>query len=373
MIKFLDLQKINESFEPALSKAVSDVVNSGWYLQGEQNGLFEKEYSEYIGTQYAVGCGNGLDALILILKAYIELGVFRKGDEIIVPANTYIATILAITEAGLTPVLVEPEKDNYQIGITGIKNALTCRTVAVMIVHLYGCCAYTPEIDIFCKEHGLKLIEDNAQAHGCRFADKRTGALGDAAGNSFYPGKNLGALGDGGMVTTNDKSLAAMVRRLGNYGSGEKYIFDSLGKNSRLDELQAAVLRVKLPRLDHDNARRREIATMYQRGIKNKMIRLPNAFVKMGESCVYHVYPVMCDDRDELKNHLEKNGVQTIIHYPVPPYRQKCYENKNMLKLPSSLKITDKIHRNELSLPISPVMTDEEVHCVINAVNSFKK
>lgn len=371
MVRFLDLKMISRSFEPELSNAVSEVVDSGWYLSGKQTCQFEKEYAEYTGSRFAVGCGNGLDALILILRAYIELGVFHRGDEVIVPANTYIASILAVTEAGLNPVLVEPRKDNFQIDIGGIKAAMSSRTVAVMIVHLYGCCAYTDEIGRFCTENKLKLIEDNAQGHGCRYEGRLTGALGDAAGHSFYPGKNLGALGDGGMVTTDDGELAGMVRRLGNYGSEKKYVFDSLGKNSRLDELQAAVLRVKLPRLDADNEKRRNIAARYLSEIKNPEVLLPEMFGKMGDSCVYHIFPVMCERRDELKIHLEKAGIETIIHYPIPPYRQKCYHDKGLLRLPDSLDITDRIHQCELSLPVSPVMTGEEVKQVINAVNSF--
>lgn len=372
MIKFLDLKKINNSFEPKLSEKVCEVINSGWYLNGNENQEFEKEYSGYIGTKYAIGCGNGLDALILILRAYLELGIFHPGDEVIVPANTYIATILAITECGLTPVLVEPKKENYQINFSEIEKVVTRKTIAVMIVHLYGCCAFSEEIGELCKIHGLKLIEDNAQAHGCRYKGVLTGALGDAAAHSFYPGKNLGALGDGGMVTTNDKDLADMVRRLGNYGSSKKYVFDSLGKNSRLDEIQAGVLRVKLPRLDEDNCKRRKIAERYLSEIKNPDVVLPLSFGEMREGCVYHIFPILCKNREMLKTHLEQSGIQTLIHYPIPPYNQRCYKDKKLLKLPDSLIITDYIHSCELSLPISPVLTNDEVSKIIDVVNSFK-
>lgn len=263
MIKFLDLKKINDSYEPELSQALTRVLDSGWYLQGEENAAFEREYATYIGTEFAVGCGNGLDALRLILRAYMELGRLKPGDEVIVPANTYIASILAVSENGLTPILVEPDPRTLQIDPARVGDAITPRTRAVMIVHLYGQCAYTEEIGSLCREHGLLLIEDNAQSHGCRYGKRRTGSLGDAAGHSFYPGKNLGALGDAGAVTTNDPELAAMVRSLGNYGSSKKYVFDHIGVNSRLDEIQAAVLRAKLPHLDSDNDARRTTPHMH--------------------------------------------------------------------------------------------------------------
>lgn len=372
MVKFLDLKKINDSFQPALSCSIEEVVKSGWYLLGKEVGEFENEYKSFIGSDYAVGCGNGLDALILILKSYIELGVFRLGDEVIVPANTYIATILAITESGLVPVLVEPNLSNYQIDSEKIEEAITPKTVAVMIVHLYGCCAYTEKIGEICRKHNLKLIEDNAQGHGCKYNGMRTGSLGDAAAHSFYPGKNLGALGDGGMITSDDSELVQKVREMANYGSSRKYVFNSLGKNSRLDEIQAAALQIKLPKLDEDNAKRRNIAARYLKEISNPIIKLPLAFGEMGEGCVYHIFPVMCENRDKLKTHLEEKGIQTLIHYPIPPYEQDCYKGKALLKLPESLEITNYIHRSELSLPISPVMTEDDVEEVIQAVNSFK-
>lgn len=371
MVKFLDLRKITESFQPELTEAVNRVVDSGWYLQGEENRNFEKEYSKYIGVSHTVGCANGLDALGLILLAYKELGKLSDGDEVIVPANTYIASILAISDTGLVPVLVEPDAETLQINPELIEDAMTPRTKAIMIVHLYGKCAYTDKIGEICRKNNLLLIEDNAQAHGCKFNGKRTGSLGDAAAHSFYPGKNLGALGDGGSVTTNDESLANMVRRLANYGSDKKYIFPSLGINSRLDEVQAAVLRVKLARLDKDNEKRRNIAKKYLAEIKNPQVILPNG-LGCNEDNVLHIFPILCDDRYKLQQHLTDYGIQTLIHYPIPPYKQKCYEGKGILKYKGNLPITEKIHESELSLPISPVMTDEEVNMVIKAVNSFK-
>lgn len=371
MVKFLDIKKITESFEPEITEAVQRVVRSGWYLQGEENRKFESRYSEYIGVSHTVGCANGLDALTLILRAYIEMGMIRPGDEVIVPANTYIATILSITENGLIPVLVEPNANTLQIDFGKLKAAVTDNTKAVMIVHLYGKCAYSDELGAYCRDNGLLLIEDNAQAHGCLYKGKRTGSLGDAAAHSFYPGKNLGALGDGGAVTTCDADLAFTVRRLANYGSDKKYIFDSIGKNSRLDEVQAAVLSLKLKRLDKDNERRRYVARKYVDGINNPLIRIPEGIKDVSNSNVYHLFPIMCEHRDSLCRHLEKNGIQTIIHYPIPPHKQKCYEGKNLLNMSGNLEVTEAIHETELSLPMSPVMTEEEVLRVIDALNSF--
>lgn len=368
MVKFLDLKAVTDSFEPALSDAVQRVVSSGWYLQGTENKSFEEEYSKFIGTRYAVGCANGFDALKLILRAYIEMGVMRCGDEVIVPANTYIASILAISENGLVPVLVEPDADTLQIDAKLIEGKITPRTRALMIVHLYGRCAYTDEIGEICRRHGLKLIEDNAQAHGCWFGERRSGSLGDAAGHSFYPGKNLGALGDSGAVTTDDAELAEMVRSLGNYGSERKYVFGHIGLNSRLDEIQAAVLRVKLPRLDADNARRCEIARMYHEGIINAAVRLPYLESPEADN-VYHIFPVFSDRRDELQRYLNEQGIQTLIHYPIPPHRQQCYAKSSLAEL--SLPVTEMIHAQELSLPISPVMSDDEVAQVIESINKF--
>lgn len=365
MIKFLDLGKVTELHGREIDEAVSRAVRSGWYLLGEEVRGFEKEYAAYIGTDCAVGCANGLDALTLILRAYIEMGVLQPGDEVIVPSNTYIASILAISECGLTPVLAEPDPSTCQMTAANIRKSITPRTKAVMIVHLYGRCAYTREIGELCRENGLKLIEDNAQAHGCAYEGRRTGSLGDAAGHSFYPGKNLGALGDGGAVTTSDAVLADTVRTLANYGSHKKYVFRFKGRNSRLDEIQAAVLRAKLPFLDADNARRVAVARMYEEGIRNPAVRLTSVAPE-GEN-VYHIFPVFTDDRDGLAAYLAENGVQTLVHYPIPPHRQECYREWNDRSYP----VSERLHATELSLPISPVITDDEVREVIRLVNGF--
>ena len=371
MVKFLDLKKITDSFQPELSDAVRRVVDSGWYLQGKENSGFEKEYSDYIGVSHTVGCANGLDALTLIFMAFKELGALKEGDEVIVPANTYIATILSISDNGLVPVLVEPDLSTMQIDAENIESSITEKTRAVMIVHLYGKCAYTDRIAEICERHNLLLIEDNAQAHGCMFGNKRTGSLGCAAAHSFYPGKNLGALGDGGAVTTNDDNLASMVRRLANYGSDRKYVFPSIGINSSLDELQAAVLRVKLKRLDKDNDRRRSIAGRYINEINNPIVRIP-INLNPDKDNVYHIFPVLCEKRDSLQKYLSDRGIMTLIHYPIPPHLQECYRGKDILKFRGNLSLTELIHDQELSLPVSPVMTDDEVTEVIEAVNSFR-
>ena len=366
MVEFLSLNKITEMYSDEIHDAVIRVVNSGWYLQGVENEMFEDDYCRYIGTSHCIGVANGLDALRLILKGYIELGVIKKGDEIIVPANTFIASILAITDNELKPVLVEPNINTFQVDDARIEEAITDKTRAIMIVHMYGRCAYTDRIEDICKTHNLKLIEDNAQAVGCKYKSKRTGSLGDVAGHSFYPGKNLGALGDAGAVTTNDDELAQMIRVLGNYGSNIKYHFDYKGLNSRLDEIQAAVLRVKLKYIDKDNDRRKEIARYYVNSIDNKTIKLPS--VKDWDANVFHLFPILCKQRKELQEHLKINEVETLIHYPIPPHKQKAYQEWNDLHLP----LTEKIHAEELSLPISQVVTDEEVNRVVSAVNSFK-
>ena len=350
-----------------ISAAVQRVVDSGWYLQGNENKAFAEEYARYIGTRYCVGCGNGLDALTLILRAYKEMGRLHDGDEVIVPANTYIATILAITENNLTPVLVEPRIDTFQIDDRQIERAITSRTRAIMIVHLYGLCAYTEHINEICHNHNLLLIEDNAQAHGCRYNGKRTGSLGNAAAHSFYPGKNLGALGDGGAVTTDDEELANMIGALGNYGSERKYVFKYKGRNSRLDEIQAAVLRVKLKYLDADNALRRNIAMQYIEHIDNPLLTLPST--DYCHSSIHHIFPVLCSERDRLQQHLLNQGIQTMIHYPIPPHRQQCYADMGSLL---SLPITERIHREELSLPLNPTLQQEEIERIIEAANSFK-
>lgn len=365
MIKFLDLKGVTDSHSEEIHEAVRRVVDSGWYLQGNENKRFEENYAKYIGTDYCIGVGNGLDALIWIYRAYIELGVMKPGDEVIVPANTYIASILAITENGLKPVLVEPKLETLEIEDDKIEAAITERTKSILIVHLYGRCAYTDKIGELCKKYNLKLVEDNAQAHGCRFRLQRTGSLGNAAGHSFYPGKNLGALGDAGAVTTNDREVADCIRALANYGSQKKYVFKYKGKNSRLDEIQAAVLDVKLRYLDEDNSHRQEIANYYYDHINNSRIILPSRLQDANN--VYHIFPVLCEDRDELQKYLTENGVQTLIHYPIPPHKQECYKEWNSLSFP----ITELVHEQELSLPISPVMSMEEARAVVDLLNKY--
>ena len=363
MIAYLPLHKINALYDAELREAVGRVLDSGWYLKGEATRQFERDYAEYIGTRHCIGCGNGLDALMLILRAYIELGVMHEGDEIIVPANTYIASILAITECGLKPVLVEPSWETLQIDDTLIEQAITPRTRAIMIVHLYGRCAYTSRIGDICQKHHLKLIEDNAQAHGCTFEGRKTGSLGDAAGHSFYPGKNLGALGDAGAVTTNDDELAAVVRALGNYGSHQKYVHDYKGRNSRIDELQAAMLLAKLPYLDAANQRRKEIASLYINKVENPQIRIPQS----DRDCVWHIFPIFCEQRDQLQQYLAKNGVETQIHYPIPPHKQRCYKEWSHLSLP----ITEQIHAQELSIPCHQAMTPADATVIVNLLNGL--
>ena len=350
--------------EDEINKAISDVVASGWYLNGTAVQRFEEHYRTYIGTQHCISCGNGLDALHLILRAYKELEQLHDGDEIIVPANTYIATILAITENNLTPVLVEPDITTLEIDDNRIEAAITPRTRAIMLVHLYGRCAYTERIGNICKHHGIKLIEDNAQAHGCTYNGKLTGSLGDAAAHSFYPGKNLGALGDAGAVTTNDLKLAKAVCTLGNYGSSRKYVFDYQGKNSRMDEIQAAVLDVKLKYLDEDNARRKENAHYFEQHIKNDRITIPAA---LNRDNVYHIFPILCTERDRLQEYLKENGVQTMIHYPIPPHKQKAYKEWNALSFP----ITECIHREELSIPCNQTMSLDDAELIVTLLNNF--
>lgn len=350
--------------EDEINKAISDVVASGWYLNGTAVQRFEEHYRTYIGTQHCISCGNGLDALHLILRAYKELEQLHDGDEIIVPANTYIATILAITENNLTPILVESDITTLEIDDNRIEAAITPRTRAIMLVHLYGRCAYTERIGNICKQHRIKLIEDNAQAHGCAYNGKLTGSFGDAAAHSFYPGKNLGALGDAGAVTTNDLKLAEAVRTLGNYGSSRKYVFDYQGKNSRMDEIQAAVLDVKLKYLDEDNARRKENAHYFEQHIKNDRITIPAA---LNRDNVYHIFPILCTERDRLQEYLKENGVQTMIHYPIPPHKQKAYKEWNALSFP----ITERIHREELSIPCNQTMSLNDAKQIVTLLNNF--
>lgn len=366
MIPYLDLQKINDAFEPQLSEEVVRVTRSGWYLQGEENKRFEQKFAAYCNTNYCVGTGNGLDALTLILMAYIEMGLAQEGDDIIVPANTYIATILSVLRAGLKPVLCEPSPQTYNINPELIESIITSRTKAIIAVHLYGQCADMEAISQIAKKHGIKVIEDVAQAPGAIYGGKRTGSLGDAAAFSFYPAKNLGALGDGGAVTTNDKHLAELVRMIGNYGSSIKYIHPYKGINSRLDEIQAAVLSLKLKRLDQGNNRRREIAKLYLKWIDHPFIVLPK--VDDFEKHVFHIFPVFSPRRDILQAWLADKGIHTQIHYPVPPHLQQALKEYGNFHLP----ITEQIHREELSLPISPLLTEEEVWHIIKAINSFK-
>lgn len=365
MINYLSLQKVTALHESEITAAVNQVLHSGWYLQGEHIALFEKNYAQYTGTKYCVTCGNGLDALCLILRAYIELGLLKEGDEVIVPANTYIATILSITENHLIPILVEPDINTLEIDEQLIEQAITPRTRAIMLVHLYGRCAYTAFIGDICKRHNLLLLEDNAQAHGCHFGNNRTGSLGHAAAHSFYPGKNLGALGDAGAVTTDDEQLAQTIRSLANYGSTRKYEFSFKGKNSRMDEIQAAVLNVKLPYLNKENQRRKQIAKAYLEGINNPQTTL----IKDNDrDNVYHIFPILSPSRNRLQQYLKDNGIETMIHYPIPPHQQEAYKEWNEQHYP----ITEFIHQQELSLPCNPTMTDEEVYQIIDSINMYQ-
>ena len=365
MIKFLELKKITDTYSEEIHEAVRRVIDSGWYLQGKENEEFERNYAAYIGTQYAIGVANGLDALRLILRAYMEMGIMQEGDEIIVPANTFIASILAVTDNRLNPVLIDPDILTFQIDDRLIEQAISSKTKAIMIVHLYGQCAYTDKIADLCGTYNLKLIEDNAQAHGCLFNGRRTGSLGDVAGHSFYPGKNLGALGDAGAVTTDSKDLADIVRSLANYGFSRKYVSDYQGLNSRLDEIQAAILNVKLKYLDEDTKRRKQVANYYIENITNSKIITPQ--VKDWDAHVFHLFPILCKERDCLQQYLEDHGIQTVIHYPIPPHKQKCYANLNTLRFP----VTEQIHQEELSLPMSPVLTSDELEYIAEIINKF--
>ncbi len=386
-IPFLSLRDVTALHGAEINEAVTRVVNGGWYLQGEENKRFEANYANFIGAKHCIGCANGLDALIWIFRAYIELGVMQPGDEVIVPANTYIATILSITENGLKPILVEPKLNTLEIDDDLIEKAITPKTKAICIVHLYGRNAYTDKIGALCKKYNLKLVEDNAQAHGCKApvlgsngskvvgrADgtpqefKVTGSIGDAAGHSFYPGKNLGALGDGGAVTTSDDALSEAVRTLANYGSQKKYVFKYTGRNSRLDEVQAAVPDVKLKYLVEDNAHRKQVAYYYYDHISNPLITLPDRLPD--EQNAYHLFPILVGEgkRDALHDYLEQNGVGTVIHYPIAPHKQECYKEWNGMSFP----ITERIANEELSLPIGPAITLDEVASVVKLINDFR-
>ena len=372
-IPFLSLKDVTALHGVEINEAVSQVVNNGWYLQGKENERFEERYSKYIGCKYTIGCANGLDALIWIFRAYIEMGVMQRGDEIIVPANTYIATVLAITENNLIPVLVEPKLNTLEIDDDLIEAYITPKTKAIVVVHLYGRLAITPKILEICKKYNLKLVEDNAQAHGCVYTPtgQRTGSIGDAAGHSFYPGKNLGALGDGGAITTNDSKLAVTVRTLANYGSQKKYVFKYTGRNSRLDEIQAAVLNVKLSYLEKDNQHRKDLAAYYIENLNNKYVALPDT-LPMKENA-FHLFPILVSEnrRDALHDYLERNGVGTVIHYPIAPHKQECYSNENWNKPQLSLPITEKIANEELSLPIGPSIYLEDVAEVVRLSNEL--
>ena len=372
-IPFLSLKDVTALHGAEINEAVSRVVNGGWYLQGAENEKFEKDFSEFIGAKHCVGCANGLDALIWIFRAYIEMGVMQSGDEVIVPANTYIATILAITENGLVPVLVEPKPNTLEIDDDLIESHITSKTKAIAIVHLYGRIAYTNKIGELCKKYNLKLVEDCAQSHGCKFEDGRmTGNLGDAAGFSFYPGKNLGALGDGGAMVTNDEELAKAVRALANYGSQKKYVFKYAGRNSRLDEVQAAVLDVKLKYLVEDNAHRKKVAHYYYEHINNPLITLPDLLPD--EQNAYHLFPIVVSDgkRNALHDYLAENGVGTVCHYPIAPHKQECYSKETWNVPQLSLPITERLADEELSIPIGPTITMDEVREVVKLINSFK-
>lgn len=365
-VPFLPIKDITSNYACEIHSAVQRVVDSGWYLQGSENERFERHYADYIGTRYCIGCGNGLDALIWIYRAFIELGIMQQGDEVIVPANTYIASVLSITENGLKAVLVEPDPQTLELDENRIEEAITVRTKSVLLVHLYGRCAYTEKIGELCEKYHLHLVEDNAQAHGCKYKGRRTGSIGEAAGHSFYPGKNLGALGDGGAVTTDNQELADCIRALSNYGSTKKYVFKYRGRNSRLDEIQAAVLDVKLGHLDEDNRLRQQVAAYYYENIKNPFVTLPKHMLDANN--VYHLFPVLCEHRDELQRYLEKNGVQTLIHYPIPPHKQECYADvwKN-LRLP----VSERLANEELSIPINQTITIHDAEMVVGLINRF--
>lgn len=380
MIKFLDIQKINKQYSTELKDAAAAVIDSGWYLLGEKNNDFEKKLAEYIGSRNAIGVANGLDALRLILKGYIEMGVMCEGDEVIVPANTYIASLLAITDNNLIPVLVEPDLNSYNLNISLVEQNITNRTKAIMVVHLYGKICWSKDLELLAAKYSLKIIEDNAQGIGAQYISsdnsstknivKNAGNLGHAAGFSFYPGKNLGALGDAGAVTTNDDALAEIVRALGNYGSKEKYLNEFKGLNSRMDELQAAFLEIKLKYINFENQRRREIANFYLQNIRNPHIILPEfqgATALDDQSHVWHLFVIRTSNRDKLQSFLSRNGIQTLIHYPTPPHKQMAYKEFKNLKLP----VAEKIHQEVLSLPISPVMSNADCEKIVAAINNY--
>ncbi len=365
MIPFLKLKDINLLYKEELMTAIASVIDSGWYILGERVKSFENQFSKYCGAKETIGTGNGLDALTLIIRAYREMNVFHEGDEILVPANTYIASILSITENRLRAVLVEPDVDTYNIDGALLEKSITPRTKAILVVHLYGQIGYSDAIQSIADLHGLKIIEDSAQAHGAMYQGRKTGNLGDASGFSFYPSKNLGALGDAGGVTTNDLELTQIIRALGNYGSCKKYYNQYAGVNSRLDELQAAVLLVKLKYLDQQNEQRRRIARLYLNAINNKKLILPK--VENEESHVWHLFVIRTGERDRFRQYLLDNGVETVIHYPVPPHKQTAFKEWNKDRYP----VTEEIHNTILSLPLHPAMTEREISRVIEVCNAF--
>jgi dTDP-4-amino-4,6-dideoxygalactose transaminase len=375
MIKFLDLKKINEPYQEQFQEQLKVFLDKGWYILGTEVKTFEENFANFCGTKYCIGVGNGLDALVLILKAYIQLGKLQKGDEIIVPANTYIASILAIKEADLVPVLVEPRLETYNLNPELIQEKITSKTKAILAVHLYGQVAEMELINKIAKQNILLVIEDAAQAHGAtleagswKLEESKVGSLGDAAGFSFYPSKNLGALGDAGAITTNDDALAKVLFAIRNYGSEKKYHNDFIGVNSRLDELQATFLSIKLPNLDAENEVRRRIAKRYLTEIKNTKIILPSlSFRDFEESHVFHLFVIRTQTRYELQEYLLQNDIETMIHYPIAPHKQRAFSEWNLLSFP----ITEKIHNEVLSLPMSPVMTTDEVTKVIEKINQW--
>ncbi|WP_026968955.1 DegT/DnrJ/EryC1/StrS family aminotransferase [Algoriphagus terrigena] len=367
MIPFLDLKKINLAHAQELEQAMIDVLHNGWYIKGQQVSAFEKAFAAYCGTSHCVGVANGLDALILIFRAYIEMGLLKPGDEVLVQANTYIASILSITECGLVPVFVEPDQDTFNLSLDRVVEAISPKTKAILAVHLYGKLCPMKELAEITARHGLLLVEDCAQSHGAKDArGLKAGNLSNAAGFSFYPGKNLGALGDAGAVTTNDTVLAELVATIGNYGSQKKYLNRYKGVNSRLDELQAGILNVKLKYIDRENNKRREIAALYSERINNIKIKLPT-WDRSLEDHVFHLYVVQVEDRADLITYLDSNGIQSLIHYPIPFHKQEAYAEYKDLSLP----ITEKIHQHILSIPISPVMDDTEVQTVIRVLNEY--
>lgn len=366
MIKFLDLQKINLKYQEEIEKCILSTYRSGWYLLGNEVKNFENNLKNYIGTSNCITVGNGLDALRLILKAYKEKGEIEDGDEIIVPANTYIASILAITDNNLHPVFVEPSLTNFNIDISKIENLITPKTKGILLVHLYGQIVFSESLKIIAKKYNLKIIEDNAQAIGASFNGTKSGNLGNAAAFSFYPGKNLGAMGDAGAITTNDDELAMIIRALSNYGSDEKYVNKYKGLNSRMDEIQASILNVKLKYIDGENEKRQQIAKKYCKEIINSKLILP-VYPENELEHVWHLFVIKSENRNDLQNYLTSNGIQTLIHYPIPPHKQKAYKEYNHLSFP----ITEKIHDMVLSIPISPIMQDEEVEQIIKILNLY--